>query len=254
MITENVSTLKINKLTQKQYDRALAAGNINANEIYLTPAPLPEDGFSPSVSVEQTENGATISITDKDGTKTAEITNGNDYVLTESDKQEIADMIPIPDIPESGGGGNSVPKLLYDKTFENPNSITDTIEGLSDCNYIYFQFVIKNGDAKSKLIYTFYCGGELYIYNQNLPYAVAAYNTVSIIGEIAKIGEKSDETKGWYVTGTATSPASGSNRISSITNNFVHFAKKLGSTNNGFSLKMSGDQVVDSITIRIWGC
>ena len=103
MITENVSTLKINKLTQEQYDRALAAGNINSNEIYLTPAPIPEDGFSPSVSVEQTENGATISITDKDGTKTAEITNGNDYVLTESDKQEIADMIEIPDIPESGG-------------------------------------------------------------------------------------------------------------------------------------------------------
>lgn len=37
MITENLSTLKINKLTQEQYDRELAAGNINTNEIYLTP-------------------------------------------------------------------------------------------------------------------------------------------------------------------------------------------------------------------------
>lgn len=37
MITENVSTLKINKLTQEQYDRELAAGNIKDNEIYLTP-------------------------------------------------------------------------------------------------------------------------------------------------------------------------------------------------------------------------
>lgn len=37
MITENLSTLKIHKLTQEQYDRELAAGNIDENAIYLTP-------------------------------------------------------------------------------------------------------------------------------------------------------------------------------------------------------------------------
>ena len=37
MITENLSTLKINKMTQEQYDRELAADNINASELYLTP-------------------------------------------------------------------------------------------------------------------------------------------------------------------------------------------------------------------------
>lgn len=37
MITENVSTLKINKMTQAQYNRELAAGNIKNDEIYLTP-------------------------------------------------------------------------------------------------------------------------------------------------------------------------------------------------------------------------
>ena len=37
MITENLSTLKINKLTQEQYDRELAAGNIDKNALYLTP-------------------------------------------------------------------------------------------------------------------------------------------------------------------------------------------------------------------------
>lgn len=36
--TTNLSTLKINKLTQSQYDRELAAGNIDANAMYLTPA------------------------------------------------------------------------------------------------------------------------------------------------------------------------------------------------------------------------
>lgn len=37
-----------------------------------------EDGFSPIVTVEQTATGAVISITDKDGTTTATITNGKD--------------------------------------------------------------------------------------------------------------------------------------------------------------------------------
>lgn len=37
MITNNVSTLKIHKLTQEQYDRELAAGNLDENALYLTP-------------------------------------------------------------------------------------------------------------------------------------------------------------------------------------------------------------------------
>lgn len=37
MITQNLSTLKIHKLTQEQYNRELAAGRIDENAIYLTP-------------------------------------------------------------------------------------------------------------------------------------------------------------------------------------------------------------------------
>ena len=37
MITENVSTLKIHKLTQAQYDRELEAGNLDETALYLTP-------------------------------------------------------------------------------------------------------------------------------------------------------------------------------------------------------------------------
>lgn len=37
MRTENLSTLKINKLTQAQYDRELEAGRIDPNALYLTP-------------------------------------------------------------------------------------------------------------------------------------------------------------------------------------------------------------------------
>lgn len=37
MITENLSTLKIHKLTQAQYDRELEAGRIDPSALYLTP-------------------------------------------------------------------------------------------------------------------------------------------------------------------------------------------------------------------------
>ena len=37
MITENLPILKINKLTQKQYDTAKLNGKINDNELYVVP-------------------------------------------------------------------------------------------------------------------------------------------------------------------------------------------------------------------------
>lgn len=37
MIEKNLSTLKIHKLTQVQYERELAAGRIDENALYLTP-------------------------------------------------------------------------------------------------------------------------------------------------------------------------------------------------------------------------
>lgn len=51
------------------------------------------DGFSPSATVQQTASGATITVTDKNGTTTANISNGQDYVLTPQDKEDIADIV-----------------------------------------------------------------------------------------------------------------------------------------------------------------
>ena len=45
MITTNLSTLKIHKLTQAQYDNAVASGTIDGNPLYLTPD---EESNSPS--------------------------------------------------------------------------------------------------------------------------------------------------------------------------------------------------------------
>ena len=58
MITENLSTLKIHKLTQAQYDRALAAGKIDANALYLTPDE--DTDLSQYATIEQLSSKADI--------------------------------------------------------------------------------------------------------------------------------------------------------------------------------------------------
>ena len=58
MITENLSTLKIHKLTQAQYDRELASGNIDENALYLTPEE--ETDLSQYATVEQMNGKADI--------------------------------------------------------------------------------------------------------------------------------------------------------------------------------------------------
>ena len=40
MITENISTLKVQKLTQEQYDTARQNGTLDNNSIYLTPTEI----------------------------------------------------------------------------------------------------------------------------------------------------------------------------------------------------------------------
>lgn len=56
MLTENVSTLKIHKLTKAQYERELAAGNIDAYALYLTPDE--EIDLSGYATIEQLNNKA----------------------------------------------------------------------------------------------------------------------------------------------------------------------------------------------------
>ena len=63
------------------------------------------DGYSPTATVTQTQNGATVSITDKNGTTTANISNGvngSDYILTAQDKSDIADLV-LAELPTTQG-------------------------------------------------------------------------------------------------------------------------------------------------------
>ena len=68
MAIENLSNLKINMLTKAQYDAALAAGNINENEIYNTIDEIDEDDGGIGIElVVTTSAGATVYYTDKNG-------------------------------------------------------------------------------------------------------------------------------------------------------------------------------------------
>lgn len=79
-----------------------------------------EDGFSPTASVAQTSSGATITITDKTGTTTADVANG-------ADGQDGADgYSPIANVVKSG---NTSTITITDKTGTTTASVNDGAKG-----------------------------------------------------------------------------------------------------------------------------
>ena len=65
-----------------------------------------KDGISPVAIVKQTDTGVIISITDANGTTTATVSNGNDYVLNDEDIAEIVTLV-VKQMESSGGSGGS---------------------------------------------------------------------------------------------------------------------------------------------------
>ena len=91
-----------------EYKISISPREFNRIEVTYSEAagPTGEVGFSPTVTVTEIDDGAVISITDKNGTTTATVNNGNDYVLTEVDKTEIAELaaelVEVPDGVDAG--------------------------------------------------------------------------------------------------------------------------------------------------------
>lgn len=82
-----------------------AAGAQGEQGVKGDPGATGADGFSPTATVAQTQSGATVTITDKNGTTTANISNGapgQDYVLTAQDKDDIADIV-LSELPTTQG-------------------------------------------------------------------------------------------------------------------------------------------------------
>ena len=54
------------------------------------------DGVSPTVSITPITGGHRITITDADGEHSADVMDGDDYTLTAQDKQDIAELVDVP--------------------------------------------------------------------------------------------------------------------------------------------------------------
>jgi hypothetical protein len=86
-LEDNVDTL--DKLTTSKDGRLLFNGKIVGGG---SGGGSGADGFSPIVKVEEIEGGHRVTITDIDGEKSFDVLNGKDYILTDADKTEIAEM------------------------------------------------------------------------------------------------------------------------------------------------------------------
>lgn len=96
------------------------------------------DGFSPVASVEQTEDGAEITITDKNGTTKATVKNGKDGM--NGAKGEKGDK---GDTGEKGADGTSVEiKNIFESTIDGGNNVVIFSDGQ--------KMIIKNGTKGSK--------------------------------------------------------------------------------------------------------
>lgn len=102
---------------------------------------IPEgtDGYSPSASVTQTDDGAKITITDKTGTTEVEVKNGPqgpagaDYVLTDADKTEIAKEViaggveaTLGPVPLPAPATAAVGQIIKVKTVDESGNVTGT--------------------------------------------------------------------------------------------------------------------------------
>ena len=113
-----------------------------------------EDGFSPIANVTPTADGATINITDANGTTTATIANGkdgadgNDYVLTDDDRSEIAALVikmlggnPIFGIVDENNNiivSGNLPDGTYSVKYEMENGSTVNIGNLVLDTNVYY--------------------------------------------------------------------------------------------------------------------
>lgn len=204
---------------------------------------IPEgtDGYSPSASVAQTDTGATITITDKTGTTTAEIKNGktgpqgpagDDYVLTSEDKTQIAEAV-IADGQEVQLGGDvpaptdaQVSSAVSSWLTEHPEATTTvqdgsvSVEKLGYGQHIYgSKPYFCNSVGSGAQVYgsigvvvpckagdTIYCNFNMSPNGAYQKPQLLAESPENQYGAIAPIGtiEKDDTTKAYTVPESAT--------------------------------------------------
>ena len=136
MRTETLSTLKINKLSQEQYDRELANGNIDENAIYLTP-----DTELDLAEVEQTlkEQGDEIEVVKGDLTSHTNSSNAQFTLVREefanADAETLKSAKEYSDANKNSAIGEAkaytnqeIEKLVTDTEFEGVLSTIQDIQ------------------------------------------------------------------------------------------------------------------------------
>ena len=181
MITENLSTLKIHKLTKEQYNRELAAGNIDESALYLTP-----------------DESADLS---KYATK-EDIDFINTKVGDTSVSEQIADAINNLDIPEgfSGSWNDLKDKPFGEGTIKKYANAYD--EGTSE------EIIFKNLELTNDSYYYvpgmfFHHGsGEVKIELGNETYSERLYSSEDGVygGYYGYIGDSSLSRVPFYIT------------------------------------------------------
>lgn len=120
-----------------------------------------EDGYSPSAAIEQTDTGAVITVTDKAGTTTAVISNGkdgDDYVLTDGDRSEIA-ALAAELVPSGGGGdislgisGAEVGQIVKITGVDDEGKPTSWISAEAHPKTTLFDFTLEESASQIKLL------------------------------------------------------------------------------------------------------
>ena len=136
MLTETLSTLKINKLSQEQYDRELANGSIDENAIYLTP-----DADLDLGEVEQTlkEQGNEIEVVKGDLTSHTNSSNAQFALVREeianADSETLKSAKEYSDSNKNSAIGEAkaytdqeIEKLVTDTEFEGVLSTIQDIQ------------------------------------------------------------------------------------------------------------------------------
>lgn len=97
------------------------------------------DGVSPTVTITPITGGHRITITDADGSHSADVMDGDDYVLTAQDKQDIAELVDVPvdDVQINGTSivSDGVANIPMPKTV-NVSGTTPTITAQADTRYV----------------------------------------------------------------------------------------------------------------------
>ena len=154
----------------------------------------------------------------------------------------------VGDLPSNDSATESPLKLIYNKSFTEVNSITDTVAGLKDCKKIYFELITTKPEALT--VSTFYISGLLLMYNAKMN-SNSNYPVWPSVGEITKIGENYEIAKAWScIANTTNQNPTGSPGMQGLTR---YMNKEMTKYTDEVKLTFQNAATAD-VSLRIWGC